>query len=109
MMNTYNNGTAALKMPSNYVLMTEEEMIYVDGGSEGTYRKTAQDRTKEIWAKMTSAQKAEADRKAKTAAGTTFWYTAGASLIVFAPAGSALIAAGLVVTVGGYLYSLSTL
>lgn len=26
------NGTAALKMPSNYVLMSEEEMTYADGG-----------------------------------------------------------------------------
>ena len=32
MMNTYTNGTCALQMPSSYVLMTEEEMTYVDGG-----------------------------------------------------------------------------
>ncbi len=31
-MYTYQNGTAALKMPSNYVPLTEEEMTYVDGG-----------------------------------------------------------------------------
>ena len=29
---SYTNGTAALKMPSSYVLMNEEEMTYVDGG-----------------------------------------------------------------------------
>lgn len=32
MMKTYANGTAALKMPRNYVSLTEEEMTYVDGG-----------------------------------------------------------------------------
>lgn len=32
MMNTYANGTAALKMPQSYVPLTEEEMTYVDGG-----------------------------------------------------------------------------
>ena len=32
MYNVYANGTAALKMPSSYVLMDAEEMIYVGGG-----------------------------------------------------------------------------
>lgn len=32
MYNTYANGTCALQFPSSYVLMTEEEMTYVDGG-----------------------------------------------------------------------------
>ena len=31
-MYTYQNGTAALQFPSSYVLLTEEEMTYVDGG-----------------------------------------------------------------------------
>lgn len=31
-MYTYQNGTAALQMPSNYVPLTEEEMTYVEGG-----------------------------------------------------------------------------
>ena len=29
---TYVNGTCALQMPSSYVLMTKDEMTYVDGG-----------------------------------------------------------------------------
>lgn len=39
MMNTYTNGTAALKMPGNYTPLTEEEMTYVDGGSQRIFSK----------------------------------------------------------------------
>lgn len=41
MLNTYASGIAALKFPSHYVSVEAEEMEYIDGGSEGTYRKLA--------------------------------------------------------------------
>lgn len=34
-MNTYANGTCAMKFPSSYVSMDAEEMTYVDGGANG--------------------------------------------------------------------------
>lgn len=34
-MNTYANGTCAMKFPSSYTLMDVEEMTYVDGGGIG--------------------------------------------------------------------------
>lgn len=38
-MNTYANGTCALKLPTNYVLVDDEEMEYLDGGN-GWYNST---------------------------------------------------------------------
>ena len=38
---SYTNGTAALKMPSSYVLMNEEEMMYTEGGYVDTQYGTA--------------------------------------------------------------------
>lgn len=106
MMNTYNNGTAALKMPSSYVPMGTEEMEYVDGGSEGTYRKQAAANFKAQMAKLTPAQRAALERKVKIAMG-------GYCLAVLSGVSYALspIVGGIVsgcVIICGYTYTVAT-
>lgn len=56
--------TNTLRMPSSYVLMDNEEMMYVDGGDQMADRRFAQARLRAELAKLTPAQRAAAYRKA---------------------------------------------
>lgn len=66
MMNTYANGTCALQFPSNYVVLNEEEMEYVEGGavSNGDYRKAQSNAWNATRAKQTKEERDRDDRAA---------------------------------------------
>ncbi len=62
---SYTNGTAVLKMPSNYVCVKTEEMESICGGaSNNTYQKEQQAKLRAELSKLTSAQRSALRKKA---------------------------------------------
>lgn len=79
------NTNAEMVLPMNAVKMTEDEMMYVEGGAANGKRKT-KSTGKVVAPKMTSAQKKQYYRDATMVVTGTLKYTAGVgSLIASGP------------------------